>query len=180
MRPARVGMYCLIAAEAAMFTIFIVAYLFYAGTRGGPSRTDVLQAPVLATICLLSSSATIHLAVRSWQRGMMAAFACWWLATIALGALFLAGTALEWRRLIYHDGLTIATSLFGTTYFSLVGLHALHVTIGLLCMSVVAALAYRGYVRAEDAGRGEVLSLYWHFVDGVWVVVFMVVYVIGR
>jgi cytochrome c oxidase subunit 3/cytochrome o ubiquinol oxidase subunit 3 len=174
-------MCCLIAAEAAMFTIFIVAYLFYAGTSvGGPTPRDVLHLPAVFTICLLSSSATIHVAVRSWQRGMMTAFAGWWLATIGLGGMFLVGTILEWHRLIFDSGLTIATNLFGTTYYSLVGLHALHVTVGLLCMSVVSALALRGYVRREHSGRGEVLSLYWHFVDGVWVVVFMVVYIIGR
>jgi cytochrome c oxidase subunit 3 len=173
-------MYCLIAAEAAMFTIFVVAYLFYAGkSLGGPRPKDVLHVPILFTICLLSSSVTIHLAVRSWTRGSMTAFAAWWLATIALGALFLGGTALEWHRL-YRRGLTIQTNLFGTTYYALVGLHALHVTVGLVCLTVVSALALAGHVRREQAPSGDVLSLYWHFVDGVWVVVFTVVYVVGR
>jgi cytochrome c oxidase subunit 3/cytochrome o ubiquinol oxidase subunit 3 len=108
------------------------------------------------------------------------AFGSWWLATIALGALFLAGTALEWRRLIYDQGLTIQTNLFGTTYYALVGLHALHVTVGLVCLAVVSALALAGHLRREHAPSGDVLSLYWHFVDGVWVVVFTVVYVVGR
>src|SRR5229473_5158953 len=98
----RVGMYCLIAAEAAMFTIFVVAYLFYAGkSLGGPTPADVLHLPIVATICLLSSSLTIHVAVQWWKRGAMSAFAGWWLATIVLGAMFLAGTAIEWRGLIY-------------------------------------------------------------------------------
>jgi cytochrome c oxidase subunit III len=181
MRPARIGMYCLIAAEAAMFTIFVVAYLFYAGqSAGGPTPREVLHVPVFVTICLLSSSATIHVAVQSWKRGSMAAFAGWWLATIALGAVFLAGTALEWRDLIYSKGLTIQTNLFGTTYYALVGLHAFHVTVGLVSLAVVSALAFLGHVHTEHAERGDVLSLYWHFVDGVWVVVFMVVYIIGR
>ena len=110
----------------------------------------------------------------------MSAFAGWWLATIALGAIFLTGTALEWRDLIYTKGLTIQTNLFGTTYYALVGLHAFHVTVGLACLAAVSTLAFLGHVHAEHAERGDVLSLYWHFVDGVWVVVFMVVYVIGR
>jgi cytochrome c oxidase subunit 3/cytochrome o ubiquinol oxidase subunit 3 len=174
-------MYCLIAAEAAIFTIFVVAYLFYAGkSLGGPTPKDVLHVPIFFTICLLSSSATIHLAVQSWRRGSMPAFAAWWLATIALGAGFLTGTALEWRDLIYARGLTIQTNLFGTTYYALVGLHAFHVTVGLLGLAIVSALAFLGRVHTEHAERGEVLSLYWHFVDSVWVVVFMVVYVIGR
>jgi cytochrome c oxidase subunit 3 len=174
-------MYCLIAAEAAMFTIFVVAYLFYTGkSLGGPTPQEVLHLPILFTICLLSSSITIHLAVQSWHRGLMSAFARWWLATIVLGAAFLGGTAVEWHDLIYDKGLTIRTNLFGTTYYALVGLHALHVTVGLLALILVSALAYFGHVQREHATRGEVLSLYWHFVDSVWVVVFLVVYVIGR
>ena len=181
MKAGRVGMYCLIGAEAAMFTIFIVAYLFYAGQSvEGPAARNILRAPIFFSICLLSSSVTIHLAVQSWTHGSMKAFLRWWLATIMLGAAFLAGTALEWRHLIQDEGLTIATNLFGTTYYALVGLHAFHVTVGLVGLTVVSVFALAGLVRREDAARGEVLSLYWHFVDGVWVVVFMVVYVIGR
>jgi cytochrome c oxidase subunit 3/cytochrome o ubiquinol oxidase subunit 3 len=103
-----------------------------------------------------------------------------WLATIALGAAFLYGTATEWHRLIYRDGLTISTNLFGTTYYSLVGLHGFHVVIGLVALSIVMALTLRGNVKLEHAGRVDVLSLYWHFVDAIWVIVFTVVYVIGR
>jgi cytochrome c oxidase subunit 3/cytochrome o ubiquinol oxidase subunit 3 len=177
----RVGIYCLIAAEAAMFTIFVVAYLFYAGkSPAGPTPKDVLHAPIFFTVCLLSSSATIHFAVQSWTRGSMSAFARWWLATLALGAAFLVGTGLEWRSLIVDHGLTIQTNLFGTTYYALVGLHAFHVAVGLACLAAVSLLAFLGHITPTHAERGEVLSLYWHFVDSVWVVVFMVVYVIGR
>ena len=100
--------------------------------------------------------------------------------TLALGAVFLAGTAVEWHRLIYVDGLTIRTNLFGTTYFSLVGLHAFHVTVGLAGLTLGSALALLGYVTPLHASRSDVFSLYWHFVDAVWIVVFLVVYVIGR
>ena len=128
----RVGMYCLIGAEAAMFTIFVVAYLFYLGKSvSGPTPKDVLHAPVLFTICLLSSSLTAHVAVRALGRGKTNTFESWWLLTITLGAIFLLGTAREWRHLIFDEGLTISTNLFGTTYCSLVGLHAFHVTLGL-------------------------------------------------
>ena len=100
--------------------------------------------------------------------------------TIALGTIFLAGTFREWRHLIYDEGLTIQTNLFGTTYYSLVGLHAFHVTAGLLALATMAIFTLLGHVRQEHAERAEVLSMYWHFVDVVWVVVFLVVYVIGR
>jgi cytochrome c oxidase subunit 3/cytochrome o ubiquinol oxidase subunit 3 len=108
------------------------------------------------------------------------AFTWWWLLTVVLGALFLAGTAQEWHRLIHQDGLTIRTNLFGTTFYALVGLHASHVIAGLVLLGTVLVLALRGLVEASHAGRAETLSLYWHFVDGVWVVVFLVVYVVGR
>jgi cytochrome c oxidase subunit 3/cytochrome o ubiquinol oxidase subunit 3 len=174
-------MYCLIAAESAIFTIFVVAYLFYTGkSLNGPQPRDVLRVPVFFTICLLSSSLTIHFAVELLESGKIRAFALWWALTIVLGALFLTGTAQEWRHLIYDEGLTIQTNLFGTTYYSLVGLHAFHVTVGLLALASVSAFAVLGYVKQEHAERVKVLSLYWHFVDVVWVVVFIVVYLVGR
>ena len=177
----RVGMFALIAAEAAIFTIFVVAYLFYVGkSLTGPMPKDVLSVPVFYTICLLSSSLTIHLAAKSLRLGGVLRFGILWLATIALGATFMYRTATEWHRLIYHNGLTISTNLFGTTYYSLVGLHGFHVVVGLVSLSLVMALTLLGSVRSEHAERVEVLSLYWHFVDAVWIVVFTVVYVIGR
>jgi cytochrome c oxidase subunit 3 len=181
--PARgpVGMYCLIAAETAIFTIFVVAYIFYIGKSiSGPQPRDILHVPVFFTICLLSSSITIHFAVKSLRSGAVRTFSLWWLLTIVLGATFLGGTAQEWRHLIYDEGLTIQTNLFGTTYYSLVGLHAFHVTVGLLALATVSLLAVLGYIKQEHAERADVLSMYWHFVDAVWVVVFIVVYVVGR
>ena len=176
-----VAMYCLIAAEAAIFTIFVVAYIFYLGkSLTGPQPQDVLRVPIFLTICLLSSSLTIHFAVRSLKSGKPRPFRLWWFLTFALGAIFLAGTAREWQHLIYDEGLTIQTNLFGTTYYSLVGLHAFHVTVGLLALATVSIFAIFGQVRQEHAERAEVLSMYWHFVDVVWVVVFIVVYIVGR
>ena len=177
----RVAMLSLIAAEAAIFTIFVVAYVFYLGkSLTGPMPKDVLSVPIVYTICLLSSSLTIHFAAKSLRRGDVLTFAVSWLATITLGAAFLYGTGTEWYRLIYKEGFTISTNLFGTTYYSLVGLHAFHVVVGLLSLSIVMVFTLLGSVRAEHAERIDVLSLYWHFVDVVWVVVFTVVYVIGR
>jgi len=140
----------------------------------------VLEVPIFYTICLLSSSVTIHVAGKRLERDQPAAFLTLWLFTAVLGSLFMYGTAQEWRRLIYEHGLTISTNLFGTTYYSLVGLHAFHVTVGLVMLAVVLGLAVAGRVRVTHATRIDVLSLYWHFVDVVWVVVFTVVYVIGR
>ena len=177
----KVGMACLIAAESAIFTIFVVAYLFYAGkSLTGPTPREVLETPIFYTICLLSSSLTIHFASRFLERGKRGGFLGLWFLTIILGCLFLYGTGQEWHRLIYELGLTISTNVFGTTYYSLVGLHAFHVTAGLILLSIVLFFGLADRVGPEQSARVEVLSLYWHFVDGVWVVVFTVVYILCR
>jgi cytochrome c oxidase subunit 3 len=177
----KVAMAGLIIAESAIFTIFVVAYLFYLGkSLTGPTPREVLETPIFYTICLLSSSLTIHLAAKSLERNYTRLFLGLWLFTITLGGLFLYGTAQEWHRLIYKHGLTISTNLFGTTYYSLVGLHAFHVTAGLAMLLIVAVFGLAGHVRMNQSRRVEVLSMYWHFVDAVWVVVFTVVYLLGR
>ena len=177
----KVGMVCLIIAESSIFTIFVVAYLFYLGkSLTGPTPREVLETPIFFTVCLLSSSLTIHLASKELARGHRMMFRILWSITIALGALFLFGTAREWHRLIYERGLTISTNLFGTTYYSLVGLHATHVTAGLVMLGIVLLFSLTDRVGMEHAPRIETLSMYWHFVDVVWVVVFTVVYVLGR
>jgi cytochrome c oxidase subunit 3/cytochrome o ubiquinol oxidase subunit 3 len=177
----KVGMACLIIAESAIFTIFVVAYLYYIGkSLTGPTPREVLETPIFFTVCLLSSSLTIHLASKLLERGKRGAFLALWFVTIVLGALFMYGTMREWHRLIYEHGLTISSNLFGTTYYSLVGLHATHVTVGLLMLTIVLLFGLAGRVGREQAARIDVLSMYWHFVDAVWVVVFTVVYVLGR
>jgi cytochrome c oxidase subunit III len=177
----KVGMACLIIAESAIFTIFVVAYLFYVGkSLTGPTPREVLETPIFFTVCLLSSSLTIHFAGKLLERGKRGAFLGLWFLTIVLGGLFLFGTGQEWHRLIHERGLTISTNLFGTTYYSLVGLHAFHVTAGLLMLAIVLLFGLAGRVGREQSARVEVLSMYWHFVDVVWVVVFTVVYVLGR
>jgi len=174
-------MISLIAAESAIFTIFVVAYIFYIGKSvSGPMPKDVLELPIFGTVCLLSSSLTIHLAVRALRNAKVGAFGLWWFVTMALGTTFLVGTGREWQRMIYEKGLTISTNLFGTTYYSLVGLHAFHVTVGLIAITLAMIFTLFGKVNAEHSERVEVFSLYWHFVDVVWVVVFTVVYIIGR
>jgi cytochrome c oxidase subunit 3/cytochrome o ubiquinol oxidase subunit 3 len=183
MLPSRgvVGMLCLILAEATIFLIFIVAYVFYIGkSLSGPTPREVLTLPIFISICLLSSSLTIHFAVAALHQDKRKLCSLWLAATVLLGGIFLAGTALEWHHLIYVDGLTIRTNLFGTTFYSLVGLHASHVIAGLIMLTLALIFSLLGKVTREHTGKLDVLSLYWHFVDGVWVVVFLVVYVFGR
>ena len=180
-RRERVGMTSLIATESAFFATLLVVYLYYIGKNiSGPLPREVLDLPIIATVCLLSSSFTIVLAMRGLRAGRLAAFRGFWLLTILLGLAFLGFTAAEWYRLITVDQLTIGTNLFGSTFYTLVGFHAGHVTIGVLLLSLVLVLALRGSVRPENAEHVEMLSWYWHFVDTVWVAVFTVVYVVGR
>jgi len=171
----------LIIAETSLFAVFVVAYLFYLGkSLNGPYPKDVLELPIFNTGCLLSSSITIAFALRALRSGAMRRSGAWFLVTIVLGAVFLTGTAREWYRLIVRHGLTIGTNLFGTTFYSLVGLHASHVIVGLAILTLLCVFAFSGALRREHLERAEIASWYWHFVDGVWVVVFTVVYLVGR
>lgn len=177
----RVAMLSLLTGESAIFTIFVVAYIFYIGkSLTGPTPQQVLEVPIFNTVCLLSSSVTIWLSERQLERGRIKAFAALWGLTMALGAIFLVGTGIEWKKLIYVDGLTIRTNLFGTTFYSLVGLHASHVVIGLIGLGVILIFTLTGHVNEKHYERIQVWAMYWHFVDAVWVVVFTVVYIIGR
>jgi cytochrome c oxidase subunit III len=177
----KVAVICLVCTEAALFSIFVVAYLFYIGkSLSGPYPAQLLAVPILATICLLSSSVTVVLAERAFRRGHTGRFQLWWLVTILLAVIFLGSTAAEWQRLILKDHLTISTNLFGTTFYSVVGLHASHVIVGLMLLALVLVLSLRDAMKPAHAEHIEMLSWYWHFVDAVWVVVFSVVYVIGR
>ena len=177
----RVAMLSLIIGECGIFTIFVVAYIYYIGkSLSGPTPLQVLEIPIFNTVCLLSSSVTIWLAERQIERGKMKSFAALWALTIALGLIFIVGTGFEWHKLIYLDGLTIRTNLFGTTFYSLVGLHATHVVVGLIGLILILLFTLTGHINEKHSERIQVWALYWHFVDAVWIVVFTVVYIIGR
>ena len=121
-RPSRgvVGIACLIVAESALFIIFVVAYLFYLGkSLSGPTPHEVLSLPVIPTICLLSSSWTVHRGSQSLKAGEPKKATLWIGVTVLLGIIFLCFTAFEWFGLLAHKGLTIRTNLFGTTFYSL-------------------------------------------------------------
>jgi cytochrome c oxidase subunit 3/cytochrome o ubiquinol oxidase subunit 3 len=176
-----IGIIFLIITETALFTMFVAVYLIYIDKSvTGPYPKDVLEIPVLATICLLSSSLTIVFAEHALKKNELGRFKLWWILTILLGAYFLFSTGAEWRKLIYEDHLTISTNLFGSTFYSLVGLHASHVIVGLTFLCVVLAAALRQFRIQTQLRRVLFLSWYWHFVDAVWVIVFTVVYIIGR
>jgi cytochrome c oxidase subunit 3/cytochrome o ubiquinol oxidase subunit 3 len=175
-------MVAFLVSEVAFFSTLIVAYVAFMGAQqSGPTPAVLsLSLVIVTTICLLSSSGTIHLAEKHLRSGAQRAFVLWLTATIALGVIFLLGTAYEWHELITRRGLTISRNLFGTTYYTLVGFHALHVTGGVIAMLIVLSLGLRGAITQRNRLGVELVSWYWHFVDGVWIVVFTVVYLFSR
>jgi cytochrome c oxidase subunit III len=182
--PAKVGMITFLLSEASFFGTLIMAYVFFLKQTiaSDPKPSQVFYLPLVfaSSLCLFSSSATIHLAEKALRRDRLGAFLGWWGSTIVLGTLFLCGTMYEWNELIGRWGLSISRNLFGTTYFTLVGFHALHVSIGVIVMCIVFGLCLARKISAINPMTAEVVSWYWHFVDGVWLVVFTLVYVIGR
>jgi cytochrome c oxidase subunit 3/cytochrome o ubiquinol oxidase subunit 3 len=181
--PGQWGMVSFLVSEMALFGTLIVTYIFYLGRDVvGPTPVEALSLSLVVwtTACLLASSGTVHVAERTLERGNQGGFIRWWLATIVLGAVFLVGTGFEWHDLIYHHNLTISRNLFGTTYYTLVGLHAIHVTGGVTIMLIVLGLALGRHVTSANRAGVGLVSWYWHFVDVVWVVVFTVVYLVGR
>src|SRR5437660_11209194 len=185
--PVKVGMLTFLVSEVAFFGTLIMAYVYFLrqSGQGEPNPSQVFYWPrlwvtVFFSACLFSSSLTIHLAGNAFRRQSQQRFLAWWGLTVALGIVFLVGTGLEWRELIGKWGLTIDRNMFGPTYFSLVGFHALHVTVGVIVMSIVLGLAWRRQITERNSTSVEVVSWYWHFVDGVWAVVFTLVYLVGR
>src|SRR5580704_15565268 len=165
--PAQWGLAAFLVSEVALFGTLIVTYVFYLGTDViGPTPAEALTLPLVlcTTACLLASSGTAAVAEEALRRGNQDGFVRWWLATIFLGVVFLAGTAYEWYGLIVDHGLTISRNLFGTTYYTLVGLHAFHVTGGVTIMLIVLGLALRRQLTTANRDAVGLVSWYWHFV----------------
>lgn len=185
--PHKVGMLVFLSTEVAFFGTLIMTYIYFLNqsTRDTPNPAQVfpwseLWITGIFSICLFSSSATIHMAEKNLRRGRQQGFLSWFGLTILLGIAFLIGTGLEWSKLIGKHHLTISTNMFGTTYYTLVGFHAFHVSMGVLAMTIVYCLALRRELPGWNETGVTVVSWYWHFVDAVWVVVFSLVYLIGR
>ena len=155
------GMTLVILTETALFTIFVVAYLFYIGKSvSGPYPHEVLELPILGTVLLLSSSATIVVAERNLHKGIDSLFNLWWSITALLGFGFLIYTGVEWHKLIYEDHLTISTNLFGSTFYSLVGLHASHVVVGLILILMILIFNVTG--RIKHYHHEHIIMISWY------------------
>ena len=179
-RPHIVGIAAFIFSEVTFFCALIVAYLEYRTRSPGPGPHDLdVPRTLIFSLFLFASSGTVYLAERRLAKDDQRGFLTWWLASIGLGAVFLIGQITEYVRL-YADGISIGTNLFTSAFFTLTGFHGLHVFVGLIALSVIGLLARAGDFRG---GRRRVavdgVSIYWHFVDGVWVVIFSLVYLLG-
>jgi cytochrome c oxidase subunit 3/cytochrome o ubiquinol oxidase subunit 3 len=176
--PNKVGMIIFLIGEVVFFGSFIFSYVYFRGRQADTGPTaEVLNVPLTAlfTVLLLSSSVTIWLAERSQRAGNRGGVVLWLAVTIALGVAFLIGQAFEWGEL-FDEGITIRTGLFGTTFFTLTGFHGFHVFGGLVLLTILLWASVAGWLRHRHSSALESVSLYWHFVDVVWIAVFSVVY----
>lgn len=166
-----------IASEAIFFACLIAGYVYYASASPtGPNAYMVLDPwkTGFYTACLLSSSVTVYFAERAQRKGK-AGLSRWLAATMLLGAVFLYGEMQEYRKLL-NENVTVSRNLFGSTYYTLTGFHALHVTVGLVLLGTMLAISLKRKMFAPQQSALECISYYWHFVDAVWVAVFSVVY----
>jgi heme/copper-type cytochrome/quinol oxidase subunit 3 len=175
---SRLGMIMFILSEGVFFLLLILAYVTYHREHGnGPTAADSLNVVKtgMFSLFLFASSGTMALAVAGFRRGRRGRLAAGLLGTLVLGAVFLVGQGREYVSLL-EKNVTISRDLFGTTFFTLTGFHGLHVLIGLLMIAVLLGLSRFGGDHEPRAGAMEAVSIYWHFVDAVWVVIFAVVY----
>jgi heme/copper-type cytochrome/quinol oxidase subunit 3 len=177
MNKIRLAMLLFVASEAVFFILLIIAYVVYHATS--PSAADAsryLDIPRTAvfTACLIISSFTMHHAGIRFRTGRRRPALAWLLATMALGTAFLTGQGSEYVSLIRKD-VIISRDLFGTTFFTLTGFHGLHVFIGLILLGTLFSLELKRGVTGPSKAV-ESVSIYWHFVDAVWMIIFPVVY----
>jgi cytochrome c oxidase subunit I+III len=169
----RVGVWAFVASEASFFVILILAFVYFNASSAAAKAALDVRTTGAFTVCLLASSVTFHFAEKAMEGGRHQAFTTWLLATIGLGAVFMVGQVHEYQQL-FSEGMSVNTSLFASTFFTLTGFHGLHVTLGLLALAAVLAIAKD--FRKKNHAVVRAIGIYWHFVDVVWVVVFGAVY----
>ena len=176
----KLGMWVFLASEIMFFTGLIGSYIILrAGIPNWPIPSTVLNIPLTAlnTFILICSSATLVLALSAGKRGYVEGLQVGLFLTVILGALFLGIQAKEYRALIHKD-FTIKSGLFGSCFYTLTGFHGTHVFIGVLCLICTFIKAIRGGYSKDDWRGVEIVGLYWHFVDLVWIILFTILYLI--
>lgn len=176
----KMAMWVFIASECMFFGSLIGTYLSYEGRSvAGPTPHEILNIPLtsVSTFVLLMSSLSMVLALDAVQRDERRRAKISTAGVIVLGGLFLAGQVYEFTH-FYHEGLTLESNLFGATFFVLTGFHGAHVTVGVIWMTTLLVMMFRGTIGPERADDVEIAGLYWHFVDVVWIVIFTLIYLI--
>ena len=184
--PNRFGMILFLSAEGTFFAFLIIAYIYFHGVvqnyiTSGPTANNSLNPFITGgfSVLLIGSSFTMRKAENSHRAGEHQKFRNWLIVTFVLGLMFLGGQAREYLGL-YAKDVTISRNIFGSTFFTLTGFHALHVTLGLVVLLIMIVLSLRGAFRTGGTSAVETVALYWHFVDWVWVAIFSVVYIWPR
>jgi len=174
----KLGMWIFLASEVMFFSALIAAFLMFR-VRGPADANHVLNIPLTAfnTFVLLTSSMTVVLALAAAQRNDQAKLRLWLLISLLFGGTFLSVQMIEYFKL-FEEGLTINSNMFGTIFFTLTGFHGTHVFIGLLWLVGIIVQAFRGRFSASYNMSLEIFGLYWHFVDIVWILLFVIVYLI--
>jgi cytochrome c oxidase subunit 3/cytochrome o ubiquinol oxidase subunit 3 len=176
----KLAMWAFLGSECLLFGALISTYLLYKGRSiSGPTPEDIFDIPYtsVSSFVLLMSSLTMVLALSAIQRGDERRLRLWLLATASLGASFIAGQVYEFTA-FYREGLSLTTSLFGSSFFTLTGFHGAHVTLGIVMLLSLFGMSMRGALPQARSETVELVGLYWHFVDVVWIVIFTVVYLI--
>ena len=175
-------MWVFLSSEALFFGAFISTYLLYRGRdQVGPHPDDLFDIPFtsVTSFILLLSSMTMVLALAAIQRGDDRRFRIWITATALFGLTFVAGQVYEFTN-FYREGLSLKTNLFGSSFFTLTGLHGAHVTMGIVWLLTLLGRSAQGRLTRENSEAVEVAGLYWHFVDVVWIVLFTVIYLVPQ
>jgi cytochrome c oxidase subunit 3/cytochrome o ubiquinol oxidase subunit 3 len=178
----KLAMWAFLGSECLFFGSLITTYLLYRNrVLAGPTPHEIYDIPYtsVSSFVLLMSSLTMVLALSAIQRGDQRGLRVWLLATAFLGLTFIGGQVYEFTTFV-EEGLTLSTSTFGSSFFVLTGFHGAHVTVGILMLLALVGMSWAGRLEpaAEGARRVELIGLYWHFVDIVWIVIFTVIYLV--
>ena len=180
LNSTKMAMWAFLGSECLFFGSFITTYLLYRNNvTAGPKPHEIYDIPYtsVSSFVLLMSSLTMVLALNAIQRGDGRGLRVWLLATAFLGMVFVGGQVYELTTFV-EEGLTLSTSNFGSAFFVLTGFHGAHVTVGILMLLSLVGFSLAGRLEQEDSLKVEMVGLYWHFVDIVWIVIFTVVYLI--
>lgn len=177
----KLGMWVFLASETMFFTGLIGAYIVIrSAAPNWPDPSTVLNIPLTAfnTFVLVVSSATLVKGLISAQEGNREGMQVGLFLTVLLGTLFLSVQASEYRALMHEENFRPSSGIFGSCFYAMTGFHGLHVLIGVICMFFVFIRSMMGYYTPQEYRGIEVLGLYWHFVDLVWIILFTIVYLL--